>query len=72
MIQLDTNGTRRVQRHRKVYYAYYDARCEPYPYIRLGGRYLQAYGFMIGDTIEVLLDENRITITKHKQALRGP
>lgn len=52
-------------RMRKVYYAYYDYEYgPPHPVIRLGGKYLEAYGFAIGDHIKVTLERHRISITK--------
>ena len=67
MITLDTQALptcRRVRPH-KVYYGYYDYEFgHPHPVIRLGGKYLEAYGFQIGDRIHVVLDFNQITITR--------
>ncbi len=68
MITLDKtrvapNG--KMRRLRKVYYAFYDRDYgPPHPVIRLGGKYLQKFGFNVGDTIEVNLDMGRITISK--------
>ena len=52
----------------KVYYQHY-AMCsspvlKPYPVIRIGGLYLTALNFDIGDTIEVTLENEKITIAK--------
>ncbi len=52
-------------RKRKVCYAYYcSPRASPHPVIRLSGKYLENFGFVIGDTVEVYLDQNQITIKK--------
>lgn len=52
-------------RKKKVQYGYYDTKpCTPHPVIHMGGKYLERYGFAIGDFIEVHLESNRITITK--------
>ena len=60
--------SRRVQRLRKVYYGYYDNEFGgPHPVIRLGGKYLEAYGFNVGDTIEVQYEVGRIAITRVEQ-----
>ena len=75
MIKLDVQRKRRVRRFRKVYYAHYDHESgSPHPVIRLGGKYLEEYGFSIGDTIDVTLEAHRIVITKIDKAKpeRGP
>jgi hypothetical protein len=65
--KLPENGCKRSRR--KVYYAYYDREWgSPHPVIRLGGKYLQVFGFNIGDAIEVHLDHGRITIVKVQDA----
>ncbi len=52
-------------RRRKVYYGYYPTpESLPHPVIRLGGKYLKKFGFVIGDTIEVLFTRHYITIKK--------
>lgn len=72
MIQLDVRTRRRK---RKVYYGHYETRRPaPHPVIRLNGKYLQEYGFNIGDTIDVEVVQDRIVITKSKDetSSRGP
>lgn len=65
MIQLDNQKRCRVARTRKVYYGHYDYEARsPHPVIRLGGKYLEEYGFKIGDTIDVTMEPQRIVITK--------
>ncbi len=52
-------------RLRKVYYGHYDSEFgSPHPVIRLGGKYLEALGFHIGDAIEVHLQHGCITIRR--------
>lgn len=52
-------------RKRKVCYAYYNSpQASPHPVIRLGGKYLEHFGFVIGDTVKVYLAQNQITIKK--------
>ena len=59
------NGIRKVPRLRRVSYAKYDSEFGPgHPYIRLQGKYLEALGFAIGDTIAVDFEAHCITITK--------
>jgi hypothetical protein len=68
MIELDVEAAVKGQkkpRRRKVYYAFYDHEGgRPHPVIRLGGKYLEAFGFKVGDSIDVTLDFGRIVITK--------
>jgi hypothetical protein len=64
--ELRTNGN--SPRLQKVYYSYYDFESGlPHPLIRLKGKYLESYGFKVGDRIEVQLDVGRITIHKAHQ-----
>jgi len=59
------NNHRRIPRSRTVSSRHYDFERGPlHPYIRLGGKYLEAYGFKIGDRIELHLEWERLTITK--------
>jgi hypothetical protein len=56
------NGVRRL---RKVQYAYYDHGSDaPHPVIRIAGRYLEKFGFRIGDTITVVIGNGAISISK--------
>lgn len=68
MITIDhttTKPARRIPRLRRVSYATYDSEFgSPHPYIRLQGKYLETYGFAIGDTIAVDFDTHWITIRK--------
>ncbi len=68
MISIDSQKTtkeRKKCRLRKVYYAFYDYEVgPPHPVIRLGGKYLEHWGFHIGDSIEVDLEIGRITIVR--------
>jgi hypothetical protein len=55
-------------RLRKVHYGHYDRKPSiPHPVIRLGGKYLEAFGFEIGDTVEVKFEIGRITINRSTQ-----
>ena len=68
VIQLDNseNGKHRLEsRIRTVSSRYYDfeSGC-PHPYIRIGGKYLETYGFRIGDRFELQLDHRRIIILR--------
>ncbi|MCH8903553.1 MAG: type I addiction module toxin, SymE family [Bacteroidetes bacterium] len=49
-----------------VSYRYYPSDTDPHPFIRIGGKYLEEYGFSIGDRIEVCLSPEQITLTKVK------
>ena len=66
MITLDVaemKSPRRVPRSRKVYYGHYDHELNrPHPVIRLRGKYLEAYGFMVGAPIDVRFENGVITI----------
>jgi hypothetical protein len=76
MIALDDRAQPKYRgrlRRCKVYYAYYNCeRLPPHPMIRFGGHYLKSFGFNVGDTIEVQLDHERITITKTPDTLAPP
>ena len=58
------NDARRAKR--KVHYAFARRRNKEiiHPAIRIGGKYLQDFGFGIGDEIEVRCEQGRIVITK--------
>ncbi|MBI1805636.1 MAG: type I addiction module toxin, SymE family [Ignavibacteria bacterium] len=69
MIELDfktsDNNHQRIPRSRTVSSRYYDYESgSPHPYIRLGGKYLEDFGFNIGDSFTLNLEPDRITITK--------
>lgn len=69
MIRLDyktsSNNHRRIPRNRTVSSRYYDYESgHPHPYIRLGGKYLEDFGFKIGDSFILNLEAGRITLTK--------
>lgn len=61
----------RPQTVRKIYWAWYDhdkgspSTC--YPVIRLGGKFLEDYGFRVGDLIEVEYQAHKIIITRKQQ-----
>lgn len=68
MITLDQtkkNLKKKIPHLRKVYYGSYDrGSLNSHPVIRMGGKYLESFGFEIGDAIEVDFQPQRITITK--------
>jgi hypothetical protein len=52
-------------RERKVYYEYYPTEQHtPHPLIRIGGKYLEYFGFKAGDQIKVEFDMGKIVIEK--------
>lgn len=62
-----TESQQEVRRaRRKVHYAFARRRSNGilHPAIRIGGKYLQEYGFNIGDEIEVRCENGRILIAK--------
>ena len=59
------NNHRRIPRNRTVSSRYYDYESgHPHPYIRLGGKYLEDFGFKIGDSFTLNLEPDRITLIK--------
>jgi len=50
----------------KVYYAHRQKHYGKYPVIRLGGNYLHICGFKIGDLLQVVIEQDRVSITKCK------
>ena len=63
--KLAGNGVRRL---RKVQYGYYDHGSDaPHPVIRIAGKYLERFGFMIGDTITVVIGNGEISISKSSE-----
>ena len=74
MIQLEQDQKeppRNIPRTRRVSYRTYNTEnMAPHPYIRLGGKYLEAYGFKIGDSIELKLQPGCLTIIKSKVSSR--
>ena len=52
-------------RLRKVYYGYYQSALgHAHPVIRIGGKYLEGFGFAIGDRLEIYFAHERIVINK--------
>ncbi|MHB8579127.1 MAG: SymE family type I addiction module toxin [Ignavibacteriaceae bacterium] len=52
-------------RLRKVYYGYYQTSLgRAHPVIRIGGKYLEGFGFAIGDRLEIHFARERIVINK--------
>ncbi len=59
---MDGNGMRKL---RKVQYGHYeDKAAKPHPVIRIAGKYLERFGFRIGDTVEVEIADGRIMVQK--------
>ncbi|MBA4406577.1 hypothetical protein C0389_04825 [bacterium] len=62
---MKTEEQKEFSRTRKIYYGYYGNGCvSPHPVIRLEGKYLESFGFMIGENITVKIDTTQIIITK--------
>ncbi|HUI29700.1 MAG TPA: SymE family type I addiction module toxin [Candidatus Acidoferrales bacterium] len=60
---MDNNGG--MRKLRKVQYAFYeDKLAKPHPVIRIAGKYLERFGFRIGDTVEVEIADGRIMVQK--------
>jgi len=56
------------ERTRKIYYGYYSTRdLSPHPVIRLEGKYLENFGFMIGECINVKIEPHKIIITRNPE-----
>ena len=57
-----------LERTRKIYYGYYNTRdLAPHPVIRLEGKYLEYFGFTIGECIKVKIEPHKIIITKKQE-----
>ncbi len=60
-----------LRRTRKVQYGYYSSKplgeykpAEPHPVIRIAGKYLEKFGFKIGDAIAVEIENGRIMVRR--------
>ena len=67
---MDGNGMKKV---RKVQYGFYPSTtlerlAKPHPVIRIGGKYLERFGFRIGDAIEVEIADGRIMVRRLAEA----
>ena len=59
---MDSNGIRKL---RKVQYGHYeDKAAKPHPVIRIAGKYLERFGFRIGDMVEVEIADGKIMVRK--------
>jgi hypothetical protein len=57
-------------KYRKVYYEYQGSiPHSPHPNIKIAGKYLELWGFQIGDTIKVVFAQGKIIIEKINSAL---
>lgn len=56
----DLDSCRRL----KICYAYYPKARRKHPMLRLKGHYLSKFGFHVGDTVEIHITQNQITIQK--------
>ena len=59
-------------RVRVVSSRHYSSDTSPHPYIRIGGKYLEEYGFKIGDRLKVCLSSGQIILTKVKIPISKP
>ncbi|MBS1619125.1 MAG: SymE family type I addiction module toxin [Bacteroidetes bacterium] len=48
----------------KICYGYYPKVRNRHPVLRIKGHYLSAFGFNIGDVVELYITQNKITIRK--------
>ena len=63
----------KITKRRKVYYEYYPSgQNAPHPLIRISGKYLEPFGFNVGDEITITLEIGRVTIVKGKQMHNSP
>jgi hypothetical protein len=53
-----------TKRRLKVYYGHHSNSYTQHPVIRLAGKYLSKLDFKIGDTVEIVMELGRISITK--------
>ncbi len=60
-----------LRRTRKVQYGYYSSKplgeykpAKPHPVIRISGKYLERFGFRIGDAITVEINDGRIMVRR--------
>ena len=54
-----------MRKLRRVQYGHYeDKAAKPHPVIRIAGKYLERFGFRIGDTVEVEIGDGRIMVRK--------
>lgn len=68
LVKKQPMNPQQTTRTKKIHYGYYDRKpLTPHPVIHLGGKYLERYGFAIGDTVEVKIESHCITITKATQ-----
>ena len=59
---MEGNGMRKL---RKVQYGHYeDKAAKPHPVIRIAGKYLEKFGFRIGDVVEVEIADKKIMVRK--------
>ena len=59
------DGNKEMRRLRKVQYAFYeDKLAKPHPVIRIAGKYLERFGFRIGDVVEVEIADGKIMVRK--------
>lgn len=61
-----------ITRSQKIYYGYHGAPYEKHPVIRIAGKYLAKMDYRIGAEVDILVEADRIVITKRKQAHVAP
>jgi len=54
-----------LKKVRKVQYGYYeDKTSKPHPVIRIAGKYLERFGFKIGDVVTVEIENGKIMVRR--------
>lgn len=54
-----------LRKLRKIQYGYYEGKAaKPHPVIRIAGKYLERFGFRIGDAITVEIEDGRIMVRR--------
>ena len=59
-----SNAIDETTKKKKVSYAYYPKNKNPHPSFIIEGKFLETYGFKIGDVVEVEMRKRKIVITK--------
>ncbi len=52
-----------------VQYGYYENSNSKHPVIKMRGKYLRRFGFEVGDTVEISIEQGQITIRKTEPQL---
>ncbi len=60
---MDSDGV--MKKLRKIQYGHYEDKAgKPHPVIRIAGKYLEKFGFRIGDAITVEIEDGRIMVRR--------